>query len=151
MQTVPMPSASSDPVSSWLDALYVELGLNEVDRRSCIDAGRVVVGDVPMICCVPAMPGCDVVFQALAGDVGPAQTSGPLLEAALQMQTLLCGPAMPMFGFDVATRQLMVMNHFAIKLDAPAYGAIALRTLSAMAKQWQDVLGKQTAAPGVIG
>jgi hypothetical protein len=145
MRTVSTPPASSDPVSSWLDALYTELGLNGVDRRRCVDDGRIVVDGIPMVCCVPVMPGCDVVFQALAGEVGPAETSGPIFEAALQMQTLLCGPAMPMFGFDVVSRQLTLMNHFAIHIDAPDFGAIVLRTLSAMARQWREVLEKQTA------
>lgn len=71
---------------------------------------------------------------------------GSLLEMALHAQMLLCGPNMPVFGLEAASRNLMLMRTFSIQADTPTEAVAALQSMCTMVQQWRTV----TAAPSLV-
>jgi len=64
----------------------------------------------------------------------------------LHGQTLLFGPAAPVFGLDAASRSLLLMQTLSPRTQSAEEAAGVLRVMQAMAQQWRAVLEPPVAA-----
>lgn len=155
-------SATGASTDAWLRRVHAALGLDEAAaaapfaassaRGAASATGATGAGDAAgpkglMLGDVPIVWGRSVtgietqlMAQAVVGLIGPTATSAPLLEALLQTQLLLCGPAMPVFGLDVDSRTLLLMHVFSTDRDAPSDAVAMLRAMERIAIETRALL-----------
>lgn len=136
-----MPSSIPDRAQPWLRAVAAELGLNTPDQQRCVDQASLLLGDVP-VTWMPTLTGGDTQLAALAivGPVGAPGEAAPTLEAVLQTQLLLCGPAMPVFGLDAESRSLVLQHVFEIERDSAGHAVTMLRAMQRIATESRALL-----------
>lgn len=131
----------SDRAQPWLRAVAAALGLSESDQKVCVDQAGMLLGDVP-VSWLPTLTGGDTQLAALAvvGPVGAPGEAAATLEAVLQAQLLLCGPAMPVFGLDGETRSLVLQHVFEVDRDTAEHAVTMLRTMQRIAMDSRAML-----------
>lgn len=137
----PMPSSIPDRAQPWLRAVAAELGLSGPEQQRCIGQSSLLLGDVP-VTWMPTLTGGDTQLAALAivGTVGAPGEAAQTLEAVLQTQLLLCGPAMPVFGLDVESRSLVLQHVFEIERDSAGQAVTMLRAMQRIATDSRALL-----------
>ncbi|UXH78271.1 hypothetical protein [Roseateles amylovorans] len=125
----------------WLRGVHAALGLSEADHQRCVAQSAVVLGDVPILW-TRTLTGDDsqLMAQALIGPVGTTEQAAPVLEAVLHTQLMLCGPAMPVFGFDTGSRSLMLMQVFSTQRDSAEAAVALLRAMQRITLDTREVL-----------
>ncbi|WP_374568165.1 hypothetical protein [Ideonella sp.] len=134
-------SCIPDRAQPWLRAVAAELGLNAPEQQRCIDQASLLIGEVP-VTWMRTLTGGDTQLAALAivGPIGAPGEAAPTLEAVLQTQLLLCGPAMPVFGLDLDSRSLVLQHVFEVERDSAAQAVTMLRAMQRMATDSRALL-----------
>ncbi|MET0209060.1 MAG: CesT family type III secretion system chaperone [Burkholderiaceae bacterium] len=136
-----MNAALPESAHPWLREVHSALGLSEAEHRQCLTQAGMLMGDVPILwTCTLTGDASQLMAQAVVGQVGDTAQAAPVLEAVLHTQLLLCGPAMPVFGLDTASRSLMLMQVFSIDHTRAEDAAALLRALQRIAVDSRAVL-----------
>ncbi len=139
----PTTTTHSLPTTSlpWLRGVHAALGLSEADQQRCEADAAVMLGEVPILWTRP-LTGDDaqVMAQAVIGPLGPSDQAAPVLEAVMHTQMLLCGPAMPVFGFDTGSRSLLLMQVFSTERDSASDAAALLQAMQRITMETREVL-----------